>query len=1329
MDKVKNFILRYKVTLTIVLLLGISFTIYFFVSANEDPYENKIEVKTSNVTIEDGTANVDGNFDANDEPGNDSSDSNHIVRNFDSIIYNIEYTLGFKEGNDEESTDTTRNVIIDLLLPESLDAKVASELSSTPEGTESTKVTLDVNTYNHYELEYHDASMINPNIANIVLSNINSTNGTEILPIIRVREKTDSNFSTIKNDDSLESINNILTDSDKVKVSAVEKLDIKLYPGTIKSDKTTGTTTVPTGILLYIQNDANKGIKGIQVPKTAEYNLDIKYSDGDGDISFLDKGDYDESKYNVKNLPSAYTSGKNANIGYSEISTAEGYKKTYKLTFENISYNNGIVNLNVDENDAEENNVTYVSSNVFVINSTKNVAKDVMLEFKIGEDKINILDNYVEFVGDYSTKIDFINSSNITVGAGKDIAFEASGEAKYNYNEEFYIQNTISYAEKSGDVLKKGLTNYIKIDNSMIKLLDVGNLSDKTLDYYIDITASNEKQNTDITTDGLYSVAYGVGEWSPNNFKIKDNAPSYCPKSVSKLTKDELMNYYGGPCIEEISGQIKWYDSIATLAEKDENNRNKIILFKYQFNQEYYPATKTIIRLKAKAVNNISNVGKTTQIVSRGTTIDDGNIYYLSNTPRVSVKNQSSDLNYIKTEYDNMHVKLNNTNLPSGEYGNTALITPFKVTLGEIEVRDKNGSKKDTIYSGITDPLTIKINPILNKSDLNATFTSATLTILLPSELEISYEQGDPELGYLGPVTLDGKSYNKYSYEYSEDDIKYGEASVVDSLELHAYININVSNDTSVDVKATVDARLKPNTDATTIFEPYTSSVDRSEVKNIMLKNNNIINTIGQIGTTYFEKNGEITYNMRAANISGEETNLSLVKIIPYSGDALGEGSEFDGSISIRLAEELPAGYDIYYTKENSKTILSNEISSSKSNNWSKWTNYTKDTKGINAIKIVATNKIPNNGYFANQYGINLIMKTLNNKEGNEYYNNFYILSVGKNDCTGIEDCDSNKNITTPVASNISYASVYNREISGYAFEDYDYNGLYSITEKRLSDIAVSMYKVKSTDGKIDLEKDELISESITDKNGFYKFKGLQQGNYYIKYTYDCDKYTVTEQNKEDPNIGDTKDIDSDASMVSGTCDAVSKVITLNNKTVKQSHIDIGLRIRQSFGVNIKKYITNVTVNSNRGTQSYDYDKQTKVKIDVKNLKNTTFRVTYKFEIENSKYFPGTIGTIIETIPDGMTFDSTLAANDGWYYNGENLYYSKLAGTLILPGEKYYMTIVLDLKTDNGGTYINFVSAQDLKVMDLTTNLLESVQIKDDEGNTIDYVENNEDGE
>ena len=57
------------------------------------------------------------------------------------------------------------------------------------------------------------------------------------------------------------------------------------------------------------------------------------------------------------------------------------------------------------------------------------------------------------------------------------------------------------------------------------------------------------------------------------------------------------------------------------------------------------------------------------------------------------------------------------------------------------------------------------------------------------------------------------------------------------------------------------------------------------------------------------------------------------------------------------------------------------------------------------------------------------------------------------------------------------------------------------------------------------------------------------------------------------------------------------------------------------------------------------------------------------------------------------------------------------------------MTLVLDLKTDNGGTYINFVSAQDLNVMETSVNLLEGTYIKDDNGNIINYVEKEKNGE
>ena len=1296
MNKFKNFIYKYKVTISIILLLGASFLIYFFVSANVDPYENKIKVKSTNVTIEDGTRNLDGYFDKDDSPGNDSSDSNHVVRNFDSITYNIEYELGFKEDSDDDiSSDTTRNVIVDVLIPKNLNVDVTSELSSTPEGYVPKNVTVDGKEYKHYELKFNDASLINSNTINVVLSNINSKSGTNILPIIRVRESTD------KSAESLENIKNILSDSDAVVVTAVDKLEAKLYAGTIKSDKTTGITGIPVGIVLYVPSDENKGMKGIQVPTSKSYNLDVRYTEGTGNISYLDRGNYDESKFTIPNLPASYNDGKNANIGYSEINTTDGYNKTFKIDFEDIKFNTNTVDLNLNVEDQESNIVTYVSSNVFAINSEKTVNEDATLEFKLENSTVQILDNYEPFVGDYLSKIDFISESNSEFTASSGIQYETPGEASYNYNEEFYIQDTITYGEKSGDVLNSGLTNYVKIDNSMVKLIDIGNIQDQTLEYYLRVTSSNEKQNTDTTSD-IYNVSYGIGEWIPTNFKIKSGAPKYCPKSTSNLTKEQLMNYYGGPCIEEVENSIKWYDSIESAASEDENNRDKVIIFKYDFKEKYYPGTKTIIRLKARMISNPSNVGKTTQVVARGTTIDDDSLYYLSGIPRKSVSILDNDLNYIKTEYNSDTKEIvEGTNVPSGRYGNTILVTPFKVGLNDIEIRDKYDSLKNTIYSGITDPVSINITPVLYKSDMNATFTSATVTLYLPVELELSVEKQDKSLTYIGEETVNDRKYNKYQYTYSEDDIKYGTASVVDSLVVHAYIDISAADLTVSDVIASVDATMKPNIDATTIFSSINSIKSRTKSASITLRNTNVISTIGKMNSSvYFEKNGEMNYNMRAANLSGSSANLSLVKVIPYSEDAIGEGSEFSGNISVRLESTLPSGYEVYYTKENSKTILSNELNASSSNKWVKWSNYTTNTAGITAIKIVSTSPISNNGYFASKNGINIIMKTSENNEGDEYYNNFYVLYSGEN-----------ANIT-PVASNITYASVYNRSISGYVFEDYDYDGFYNNSERRLSDIPVEVYKSTSSDGNYS-DDDELIFESTTDKNGYYNFKGLQQGKYYIKYTYDCDKYTLTEKNKVDVNLGDTSQIDSDAQTSSGTCEAVSNMITLDNNYVNVRHIDMGLRIRQNFGVEIKKYITNVVVNSNRGTNSYDYDKQTKVKIDVKNLKNTSFRVTYEFEISNSKYFPGTIGTIIETIPEGMTFDSTLAANDGWYESDGHLYYTKLAQILILPDEKYYMTVVLDLKTDNGGTYVNFVAAQNLKVMNTTMSILDGIEILD----------------
>ena len=54
-------------------------------------------------------------FDSNDEPGNDSSETNDIVRSFDEIRWNLDLTLGLKSGTTETSlTGGKINIKVDL---------------------------------------------------------------------------------------------------------------------------------------------------------------------------------------------------------------------------------------------------------------------------------------------------------------------------------------------------------------------------------------------------------------------------------------------------------------------------------------------------------------------------------------------------------------------------------------------------------------------------------------------------------------------------------------------------------------------------------------------------------------------------------------------------------------------------------------------------------------------------------------------------------------------------------------------------------------------------------------------------------------------------------------------------------------------------------------------------------------------------------------------------------------------------------------------------------------------------------------------------------------
>ncbi|MBO6244366.1 MAG: hypothetical protein J6O41_07415, partial [Clostridia bacterium] len=113
---------KYLLYGTIVVMLILSLVLYkVSISANSD--DNKVAIKTAKIkailtgTGSDWTAdNIveddDGNI-SSYTAGNDSSDSNRLVRSNDSITYKIDYTIGGK-NDDNQYYSRTVNVIVDL---------------------------------------------------------------------------------------------------------------------------------------------------------------------------------------------------------------------------------------------------------------------------------------------------------------------------------------------------------------------------------------------------------------------------------------------------------------------------------------------------------------------------------------------------------------------------------------------------------------------------------------------------------------------------------------------------------------------------------------------------------------------------------------------------------------------------------------------------------------------------------------------------------------------------------------------------------------------------------------------------------------------------------------------------------------------------------------------------------------------------------------------------------------------------------------------------------------------------------------------------------------
>ena len=199
----------------------------------------------------------------------------------------------------------------------------------------------------------------------------------------------------------------------------------------------------------------------------------------------------------------------------------------------------------------------------------------------------------------------------------------------------------------------------------------------------------------------------------------------------------------------------------------------------------------------------------------------------------------------------------------------------------------------------------------------------------------------------------------------------------------------------------------------------------------------------------------------------------------------------------------------------------------------------------------------------------------------------------------------------------------------------------------------------------------------ITNENGDYQFKGLEQGSYLVVFIYDNSKYELTEYRKMGANTDRNSDtlltnINFNGQLIEG---AVTDIVQITNRNIYA--IDIGLKLKPVFDLKIEKQIAQVTVKNSEGDKTYNYENKNFIKeeIKAKQLNHTTLVIEYKIKVTNVGDIEGTACKIKDIKPSNMKFNLDL--NNLWYEGSDgNLYTASLAETMIQPGETKEITLI-----------------------------------------------------
>lgn len=490
------------------------------------------------------------------------------------------------------------------------------------------------------------------------------------------------------------------------------------------------------------------------------------------------------------------------------------------------------------------------------------------------------------------------------------------------------------------------------------------------------------------------------------------------------------------------------------------------------------------------------------------------------------------------------------------------------------------------------------------------------------------------------------------------------------------------------------------------------SSIDKykTETKNIRIENTEPV-SYGQyiysddIYISNINKDDSFDFSTKLYNNeipSGNTvTDVDVYTVLPYVDEV--NGSSFNGTIQLG---ELPSNTmcttsdPSMVTSENLKDNVQWQPCEDFRTSDGKYTgltafkvhydNLAPKTSAVSTIKVYTTGNEPDDVYTFKSY-----LEYTNANGTNSGYKNF-------------------KDIKLDVIS---------KQITGIVWEDFNVDGIMDENEKKIDSVTLNLYD----------SDDNLVNSTTPDKDGQYKFTGLDEGSYYIVADFNTEKYGATGMPSEDfydksrlsafkevpvedvdssstendEDESENEDEDSDSQEEPEVMSIVkTDPIIVNSETRIIRNINLGLSLRKVFELKVNKYITRAEVTNALGVvTTKEYGNVKLAKLDVKDINNLSIKVVYTIEVENVKYYPGYATLITELVPDGMSFNPEYSENQGWELQEDGTLTNRtLADEVINEGEKKYLTVAFDITRKEAGSFVNFVSVDDLEILGGTEN-------------------------